>query len=617
MYAKRVQIINYGPIGQLNIDFPFDGELPKPVVFVGANGSGKSILLSHIVNGLVSAKDRAYPESTEIETGRVFKVRSGSYIKSGSQCYFAKVDFEDGLSIGELRSQGLKKDYPNMPSELTGEAAATYWNQMASDMTDYLDSTIFNDNQNRIREMFSRNCVLYFPSNRFEEAAWLNQQNLLSQAEYMDSKRIQGYTSRRVINYSPLNANQNWLFEVVYDRAVFEAQTVNVPLQIGNTGRSLELPAIVGHVGNATSAFDLAHQIVQRIMKDFAGVRFGIGPRHNRIVSLEGADGQIVPNIFHLSSGETALLNLFLSVLRDFDLSGAPLNSAAEIRGIAVIDEVDLHLHAVHQREILPNLIRMFPKVQFIVTTHSPLLVLGMAQTYGEDGFALYRLPQGQQISPEEFTEFGDAYQAFRTTSRFSDDIRVAVRDAQSPILYMEGKTDIQYLRRAAELLHKEPKLEEITIDEGGGSGGLTNIWRALLNLSDGLVPRKVMVLFDCEYQGPTDTKGNRFKRKNPLQNEHPIKKGIENLFSRVSLEKALSYDKSFINVKPGGEGILDGQDVFVAEEWSVNEKQKVALCDWLCQNGTADDFQHFQLIIHLITEELVSQEVVEPCSSA
>ena len=389
-----------------------------------------------------------------------------------------------------------------MPSELTGEVATSYWDQIGPDMTDHLDPTIFNESPNRIREIFSRNCVLYFPSNRFEEAAWLNQQNLLSQAEYMDSKRIQGYTNRRVINYSPLHANQNWLFEVVYDRAVFEAQTVNVPLQLGNTGRSLELPAIVGHVGNATSAFDIAHQIVQKVMKDFEGVRFGIGPRHNRIVSLEGSGGQIVPNIFHLSSGETALLNLFLSVLRDFDLSGAPLNSAAEVKGIAVIDEMDLHLHAVHQQEILPSLMQLFPKVQFIVTTHSPLFVLGLAQTFGEDGFTLYRMPQGDQISPEEFSEFGDAYQAFRTTSRFSDDIRVAVRNAQSPILYMEGKTDIQYLKKAAELLHEESKFGELAIEDGGGSGGLTNIWRALLNLSDSLVPRRVMVLFDCEYRG-------------------------------------------------------------------------------------------------------------------
>ena len=110
MQAKRIQLLNYGPIDRLDIEFPFDGETPKPVVIVGANGSGKSIFLSHIINGLTSAKDHAYPESPEIEPGKVFKLRSGSYIKSGAECYFAKVDFEDGLSIGELRSRRLKKE---------------------------------------------------------------------------------------------------------------------------------------------------------------------------------------------------------------------------------------------------------------------------------------------------------------------------------------------------------------------------------------------------------------------------------------------------------------------------------------------------------------------------
>ena len=257
-----------------------------------------------------------------------------------------------------------------------------------------------------------------------------------------------------MIGYAPLHDNQNWLFDVAYDRAVFETQTINFPLQVQGGGQSASLPIQIGPSGNATNVYGIALQIVQRVMRDNQSARFGIGQRLNRVVSLEGAAGNIVPNISQLSSGETSLLNLFLCILRDFDLSDASLVNAAEIRGIVVVDEIDLHLHAVHQHEVLPGLMRMFPKVQFVVTTHSPLFVLGMAQTFGEDGFALHRMPEGHQISPEEFTEFGDAYQAFTVTRKFSDDLRTAVREAQSPILYMEGKTDVQYLRRAATLLN-------------------------------------------------------------------------------------------------------------------------------------------------------------------
>lgn len=43
-------------------------------------------------------------------------------------------------------------------------------------------------------------------------------------------------------------------------------------------------------------------------------------------------------------------------------------------RGIVLIDEVDLHLHPSWQMEVLPRLSRGLPNIQFILTSHSPLL---------------------------------------------------------------------------------------------------------------------------------------------------------------------------------------------------------------------------------------------------
>lgn len=45
--------------------------------------------------------------------------------------------------------------------------------------------------------------------------------------------------------------------------------------------------------------------------------------------------------------------------------------------GIVLIDEIDLHLHPKWQRKVLHQLHRIFPNIQFIVTTHSPNVVLG------------------------------------------------------------------------------------------------------------------------------------------------------------------------------------------------------------------------------------------------
>jgi predicted ATP-binding protein involved in virulence len=46
-----------------------------------------------------------------------------------------------------------------------------------------------------------------------------------------------------------------------------------------------------------------------------------------------------------------------------------------ETEGIVLIDEVDMHLHPSWQQTIMPNIQQAFPRIQFIVTTHSPQVI--------------------------------------------------------------------------------------------------------------------------------------------------------------------------------------------------------------------------------------------------
>lgn len=57
-----------------------------------------------------------------------------------------------------------------------------------------------------------------------------------------------------------------------------------------------------------------------------------------------------------------------------FDLYPESENPLAE-PAVVLIDEIDLHLHPKWQRELLDYLSNLFPNTQFIVTTHSPLIV--------------------------------------------------------------------------------------------------------------------------------------------------------------------------------------------------------------------------------------------------
>jgi predicted ATP-binding protein involved in virulence len=83
-----------------------------------------------------------------------------------------------------------------------------------------------------------------------------------------------------------------------------------------------------------------------------------------------------------LSDGQRALVGLVAEIARracmlNFDFLGA--NTLTETPGLVLIDEIDLHLHPKWQRQIVGALKRIFPKIQFFATTHSPQ-VIGQAR---------------------------------------------------------------------------------------------------------------------------------------------------------------------------------------------------------------------------------------------
>lgn len=73
-----------------------------------------------------------------------------------------------------------------------------------------------------------------------------------------------------------------------------------------------------------------------------------------------------------LPAGYERLLNIVFDIAyRSLLLNGPD----KEVRGVVIIDEVDLHLHPSLQRDVLQRFRLAFPEVQFIVTTHSPIVV--------------------------------------------------------------------------------------------------------------------------------------------------------------------------------------------------------------------------------------------------
>ena len=103
-------------------------------------------------------------------------------------------------------------------------------------------------------------------------------------------------------------------------------------------------------------------------------VKFKRVDSHSLDILLETSFGSIY--FEYLSSGFKSLIILILGIIKEIEFRFSDENvTVDDFDGIVVIDEVDIHLHPTWQAKIVNVLQKVFPKVQFFVSTHSPHVV--------------------------------------------------------------------------------------------------------------------------------------------------------------------------------------------------------------------------------------------------
>ena len=394
MYFKNIEIENVGPIDKVSIEFPKNGEVPKPLIIVGENGSGKSILLSHLVNSMIVGKQEVY-DNGEVEKGKVYKYRSPKYVKSGKLFSFSSVVFESGAKVQEWQLLLSRTDFEE---KIGYTPIRKEWNEIPAGQNSHFSAT-FRNNIDETNNFFKKQCGVYFPVNRYEEPGWLNLENLMSKAAYTDLKLIDKYSNRDIICTSPLKNNKNWLLDLIFDRQAFEIQTSQFQYTPAAGQAPIPLKIFSGYRGQSTNIYNAVLEVLKVVLRESGNIRLGAGTRQDRQIVVMKDEAPWVPNLFQLSTGEIQLINLFLSIVRDYDLSEGKLNDLSDIKGIVIIDEIDSHLHTIHQKEVLPELIASFPNVQFVITTHAPLFLMGMEEKFGSDGFEIVNMPDGNKVA--------------------------------------------------------------------------------------------------------------------------------------------------------------------------------------------------------------------------
>ncbi|WP_444908921.1 AAA family ATPase [Microbulbifer sp. TRSA005] len=598
MTLKKVIIENVGPIKNIEIVFPKSNQKPKPLLIVGENGTGKSILLSHLVNSLVVGKQEIF-DDVEVEKGKAYKYRSPDYVNSGEYYSFSSVEFDSGQKVQEWQLL-LPKD--KFEEKLKYVPMRSEWNQIPNKESSYFNST-FRNSIESTKDIFEKQCNLYFPVNRFEEPAWLNLTNLTAKASYTDLKKISGHSNRDLICTSPLKKNINWLLDIIFDRQAFDLKTQNIQVTSTPGQPPTILKHFTGFEGQSSKIYAAILEVIKVILRESGNIRLGAGTRQNRQISVMKNEKVWVPNLFQLSTGEVQLLNLFFSIVRDYDLSYGEFNDLSDIKGTVIIDEIDSHLHAVHQKDILPKLIQSFPGVQFIITTHAPLFLLGMERTFGEDGFDIINMPDGQKMTASDFSEFNTAYDTFKNTTKHREEIKRELDINSKPIVFVEGDYDIRYLNKAATLLNKEELLSKIQLKNAVGFGNLDKVWKSFNNVVSEAISSKIILLYDCDTNKQNSNKNLLFKRVIPPILENPISIGIENLFSVNTIEKIEGTNPQFIDIHEQTSKRIRGQMVATPTIKSVNKDEKGNMCNWLCENGDLEDFSGFSSAFQIIED--------------
>lgn len=90
-------------------------------------------------------------------------------------------------------------------------------------------------------------------------------------------------------------------------------------------------------------------------------------------------------NVSQLSDGEKCTMTLFGDLARRLTIANPQMDNPLLGEGVVLIDEIELHMHPSWQRNILKKLKETFPNIQFVITTHSPIVLSEV-----DDGFNVF-----------------------------------------------------------------------------------------------------------------------------------------------------------------------------------------------------------------------------------
>jgi hypothetical protein len=610
MYLTDVFIENVGPISRLDLTLPFKADgLPKPVVLVGANGSGKTILQANIADALILMATPHFQDVVpQLGLGHhYFKLSGPTNQRVGAAFGLTLLAFKRGDKKATYSDKTGKIAHGSLPEPIRQRFTGATWPDNDE------NNKAFNGlDKDEVQNICFNSALCFFPSTRREFPHWLNLEAVTERKDQeptlRDVSRIQGRLQKPVFVERCREKNKQWILDVLFDS--------RVQVEASATG------AVVGPHENLEDRLFLSVartnvDTILRAVLDVPDARIHANYRNHGARLAVAQNGQtIIPSLDHLSLGQSLLFNLFCTIVRYSDVADLrKANNLSEIEGIVLIDEIDAHLHTDLQFVSLPKLLKLFPKVQFIVTTHAPLFMLGMEREFGSENITIYELPDGKPISTERFSEFKRSLDYYRETKAFEEAVRNGIAKSAQPTVLVEGDTDRDYLNACLSVLNLSDLSSALKIEwignnargvaKGGGKDALDRVAK-VFRTNINLLQRKLLLLYDCDSPRAETLSDKLFVRSIPSNTANTkFKRGIENLLPE-SLARREFYDIR-VDEKYGGE---------------IHTLNKRKLCDWVIAQNDSANFAGFQPVIQILrdfTESSASagqQTVAQPAAT-
>lgn len=546
-------IENMGAIEKFYLDkeqlIKADGT-PRIIVLVGKNGTGKTTLMSGIVDALYELSNSAFSDVLPKEGlgHKYFKVSGSKNIRTGSSYGFTYLKFSQDGKAYEYFDKNRAVDVNNNDSkisEISNSQIVTQSNLHENDNTKKITST---EDNNDFKNDFSSNSYCYFPSDRYELPYWINESAIDLIEQFKESQKYNGYLDREITVRKSLKEIKNWILDVFLDS--------RTNISFLDNGQ-IETTTPLEHVRLLSKSIDILELVISEVLQ--YPVRLNLNYRYqnsSRVKLIDKKTGlDYLPSLDNLSAGQSTLLSIFCTIIQYSDRNNIIKSiNLSQIEGIVIIDEVDLHLHIELQHDVLPQLIKIFPKVQFIISSHSPFFLAGMAKTFNEDDYLMLNMPNGNPIEKiEDFEEFTKSYELFTqlTESHLQElaDLRNKINQLSKPLVITEGKTDWKHLKSAFNHLRNEyPTLEfdfhEYENEIEMGDSQLDQIVDSYRKTS---LDKKVIAVFDRDAKAYVNKYGNKpFTKINenlyafciPLINEELDEISIEYYYKENDLKR-------------------------------------------------------------------------------